>query len=97
MPPENKKLKICENGHRFYKSSECPTCPKCEEIKKPTDGFLSKLVAPARRAFENAGITTINQLAEYSEKDLLSLHGFGKSSIPVLTTELEKSGLKLKG
>ena len=88
-----KILKTCKKGHKFYKSSDCPTCPICEEAKRPNDGFLSLLYAPARRALENAGIKTLKQLSKFSEKDILKLHGIGKTTIPVLNSELNKIGL----
>lgn len=95
---ENQKstLRICVKGHTFYKSSDCPTCPICEEERKPKDGFLALLSAPARRALENQNISSLNELTEYSEKDLLKLHGMGKSSIPVLRQTLDEKGLSFK-
>jgi len=86
-------LKTCKNGHKFYKSSNCPTCPFCEEERKPKDSFLSLVGAPARRALENEGITTLQKLSTYSESDILKLHGMGKSSIPKLHDALTKAGL----
>jgi hypothetical protein len=50
----------------------------------PKDNFLSTLSAPARRALENNGITTLEQLSNYSKKEVLKFHGIGKSSIPKL-------------
>lgn len=85
----SKNSKTCELGHTFEKSSDCPVCPKCEELRKPFEGFLSTLGAPARRALENEGITTLEQLARYSKKELLSLHGMGKSTIPKLQSALQ--------
>jgi DNA-directed RNA polymerase alpha subunit len=94
---ETKKiLKTCKNGHQFYKSSDCPTCPICEEKRRPKDNFLSLLGAPARRALEREGITTLNKLTAYSEKDILAMHGMGKSSIPKLNEALTKAGLSFK-
>ena len=89
-------LRTCSKGHKYYKSSTCLTCPACEAEKKPKEGFLSLLSAPARRALENNGVTTIEQLSDYSEKDLMRLHGFGKSSLPKLRTALGEKGLTLK-
>jgi predicted RecB family nuclease len=63
-----KTLRKCSNGHSYYKSSDCPVCPICEQQKKPKDGFLSLLGAPARRALENKGIATLQQLSQFSEK-----------------------------
>lgn len=89
-------LKTCENGHQFFKTSDCPTCPKCEENRKPQNGFLAILGAPARRALENENIDSLEKLATFSEKEILKLHGMGKSSIPKLKQALEKSGLNFK-
>ena len=91
-----KTLRSCKNGHQYYKSSDCPTCPICEEAKRPQTGFMTLLAAPARRALENANISTLFQLSQFSEKDILKLHGIGKSAIPVLKRELEKEGLSFK-
>ena len=94
---ETKKiLKICKKGHKFYKSSDCPICPKCEEERKPNDNFLSLIGAPARRALENNGITTLEQLSEYSEKEILSFHGMGRSTIPKLQKLLSDNELSFK-
>jgi DNA-directed RNA polymerase alpha subunit len=57
--------------------------------------FLPMLVAPARRALANANITSLEQLSQYSEHELLKLHGFGKSSIPIVVDQLKKTGMKL--
>ncbi|WP_325401596.1 RNA polymerase alpha subunit C-terminal domain-containing protein [Agriterribacter sp.] len=89
-------LRTCGKGHEYYKSSDCPTCPVCEAGRKPQNGFLSLLPAPARRALENNGITTLKQLSKFSEKELMQFHGFGKHSIPKLRTALEKENLAFK-
>lgn len=88
-----KTLRTCPNGHCCYKSSDCPACPVCESAKKPEADFLLLLSAPARRAMENAGIQTLQQLANYSQKEILQLHGIGKTSLPVLAKALEAAGL----
>ncbi|MGG7035523.1 MAG: RNA polymerase alpha subunit C-terminal domain-containing protein [Flavobacterium sp.] len=88
-----KNLRICEKGHKYYKSSDCPTCPVCEAQNKPKSGFLSLISAPARRALENAGITTLEKLAKQSEKDILKLHGIGKTAIPKLREALKAENL----
>ena len=86
-------MKTCKNGHEFFKSSDCPTCPVCEAERKPKDNFLSLLAAPARRALENNGITSLEQLSTFTEKEILDFHGMGKSSIPKLKKLL--SGKKM--
>jgi len=93
--PENQS-KICSEGHRYYKISDCPTCPVCEAANKPLAGFLSKIGAPARRALEREGIDTLENLSKRTERELLGLHGIGPSSIPKLKKALEENGLCLK-
>jgi predicted RecB family nuclease len=89
----SKQLKICSKGHKYYKSTDCPTCPICEKERKPKDGFLSLLGAPARRALENKGIKTLQKLSTFSEKEILALHGMGKASLPILREALKSGSL----
>lgn len=89
-------LKTCKKGHQFYKSSDCPVCPICEDERKPKDNFLSLLGAPARRALENKGITTLEQLSKYTEKEILSFHGMVKSTIPKLQELLTNQKLSFR-
>src|SRR5688572_451496 len=89
-------LKVCKNGHRFYKSSACPVCPVCEEERKPGTGFLSLLSAPARRALENEGLTSLAKISKSSEKEIASLHGMGPGGIRKLKAALKAAGLSLK-
>lgn len=89
-------LRTCEQGHSYYKSSDCPTCPVCEKERKPKEGILSLLSAPARRALENQGITSLQLLSQYTEKEILKLHGIGPSAMPKLRQALEEEGLSFK-
>ena len=89
-------LRICKKGHKYYKSSNCPTCPICEQERNPKDDFFFRLGAPARRALENKGITTIQQLSKFTEQDILKLHGMGPSSIPKLRKLLKEQKLSFK-
>jgi DNA-directed RNA polymerase alpha subunit len=88
--------RICKKGHVYFKSSSCPTCPICEKEKKSKEGLFSVLSAPARRALESQKIKTLKQLAEFSEAELLQLHGIGPASMPTLKSELKKAGLNFK-
>lgn len=97
MAKANKNLRVCSKGHMYYKSSTCPVCPVCEKEQKPDEDFLSMLGAPARRALERAGITTLTQLSTYTETDLLALHGMGPGSLPKLRYALESKGLSFSG
>jgi DNA-directed RNA polymerase alpha subunit len=92
----SKKQRTCVNGHKFYKSSDCPVCPICDKEQSTKIDFLSNLAAPARRALVNQGIETVEQLAEYSEKEIMKFHGMGKSSLPKLQHLLIEKGLVFK-
>ncbi|ALS75907.1 RNA polymerase alpha subunit C-terminal domain-containing protein [Planococcus rifietoensis] len=94
--PAEKTLRICDHGHRYYKSSDCPTCPVCNEENKPQRGFLRELSAPARNALLGEQIDTLEKLSSYSEKDILALHGVGPASLPVLRRHLAQAGLSFK-
>ena len=96
MPPTKQTFRTCPQGHQYYKSTDCPSCPICEEARIPKDQFLSQLSAPARRALEAEKISSLEQLSNYSEKDLLKLHGFGPGSIPKLRQLLMDAGLQFK-
>lgn len=96
MSAKKGALRICEEGHKYYKSSDCPVCPICEKQKKKPDNFLGELSSPARSALEYEGITTPEQLAQYSEKEILSLHGMGPASMPTLKKVLASNNLKFK-
>jgi predicted RecB family nuclease len=96
MAVKKGNLRVCSKGHEYYKSSSCPVCPVCENEKRPVSDFLALIAAPARRALENAGITDLEQLAEYSETEILKLHGMGPGSIPKLQKALSEHGLKFR-
>ena len=91
-----KTLRTCEKGHTYYKSTDCPSCPTCDKENIPTDGFLARLSNPARNALIHEGITTIEQLATYTEKDILKIHGIGKASLPAFHQSLKEAGLTFK-
>jgi len=96
MPTSVKKLRTCIKGHQYYKTSDCPVCPICEQDRRPKDGFLAAIPAPARRALEKEGITTLQQLSRFSEKELLQLHGIGPTAIPKLHDALAAENLAFK-
>lgn len=96
MATSDKDLRTCNKGHQYYKSSDCPSCPICEKERKPDSGFLSVLSAPARRALEHHGITSLQELSQYSEKEILQFHGMGPASLPKLRTALQEEGLSFK-
>ena len=54
------------------------------------------IAAPARRALINAKLTKVTDLKKITEKDLMSLHGMGPSSLPVIKREMKKIRIKFK-
>jgi hypothetical protein len=91
-------LKICNNGHRFEKTSDCPVCPFCssEDMKTKYGDEFPPIGAPAFRAIHNVGIASLSDLTKYSEKDLLALHGFGPRALRLLRETLLEKGMHFK-
>ena len=58
--------------------------------------FLEKLSNPARSALEYEGIDSFEKLAALSKKELLSFHGVGPKTLPVVEESLERAGMKLR-
>jgi hypothetical protein len=57
---------------------------------------LPKIAAPARRALQSAGITTLTQLTKTSEAELLHLHGMGKNALETLREALKVEGISFR-
>jgi len=57
---------------------------------------LPKTSAPAQRALESAGITSLKQLAKVTEEELLQLHGMGQKALGILRETLEANGLSFR-
>lgn len=55
-----------------------------------------KIGQPAHRALQGIGCETLEQLSQYSEEDLLALHGFGPKALSILKPYLLEQGLSLK-
>jgi hypothetical protein len=89
-------LRTCVEGHQYHKSSDCPVCPLCESQKKSQIEFLNKIGAPARRALEQQGIQNLKQVAKYSERELLALHGVGPNAVRRLKIFLDEQRLSFK-
>ncbi|MEN0009413.1 DNA-directed RNA polymerase subunit alpha C-terminal domain-containing protein [Flavobacterium nitrogenifigens] len=96
MSDISKNKRTCKKGHYYFKTSDCPTCPICEAERKPNSGLLSVLSAPARRALESKNIKTAEDLSQFTQKEIMSLHGIGPSSLPKLLEELRKNSLTFK-
>jgi hypothetical protein len=57
------------------------------------DSLLQKLAKPAQRAIQNEGITTLEQLSKYSEKEFLELHGIGKNTMLIVKQAMNENGM----
>lgn len=55
-----------------------------------------KIGEPAQRALKAAGIDTLIKLCNYSEKEILALHGIGPKAICILKEVLAKEGMSFK-
>lgn len=62
----------------------------------PKKEFLAGLAAPARRALEGAGLTTLAKVAKKTESQVSELHGMGPNAISKLRASLEKDGLSFR-
>ncbi|MBK9191256.1 MAG: hypothetical protein IPM77_06915 [Crocinitomicaceae bacterium] len=96
MTELKKTKRICENGHTFFKSSNCPVCPVCEKDKPAGSDLLNLFSAPARRALESAHISKVSDLSKFSEHEILSLHGFGKSGMTILKKVMSENNVSFK-
>ena len=88
-------IKVCKNGHTFEKTSACPVCPICskEEMNNKFGEEFPQISAPAFRALDHAGITSLKDLTKFSEKQLLSLHGFGPKGLRILKETMKDKNL----
>lgn len=58
--------------------------------------FLNRLSNPARNALEYQGINSFEKLASFKQTELLSIHGIGPKSLPIVIECLKSVGLKLR-
>lgn len=86
-----RKRAVFEKEHQIEKEGK-----QTQKVTKANDIFLSLLGAPARRALENNGISTLEQLSKYSKKEVLKFHGMGKSSIPKLEKLLSDQNMSFR-
>ncbi|RCK69443.1 hypothetical protein DT076_11215 [Desertihabitans brevis] len=58
-------------------------------------GDLPRIGRPATSALLSADLTTLEQVARWSERDLLALHGVGPRAVRLLQEALAERGLAL--
>ncbi|MCW3161695.1 DNA-directed RNA polymerase subunit alpha C-terminal domain-containing protein [Chryseobacterium oryctis] len=60
--------------------------------------FLRGIIAmPARRALEKEKINSLEKLSDYSEKEIMQMHGFGKTTMEKLKTYMKENNTFFKG
>ena len=52
-----------------------------------------KISAPARRALDRAGLTSLEKLARQCETDVAALHGMGPKALALLKSAMKKQSL----
>lgn len=84
--------KRCLNGHPFTKTSTCPVCPICskQELQKLYGDEFPPIGAPALRALQAIGVTKLSQVLNYTDDELLALHGFGPRALQLLREKLHR-------
>jgi len=58
--------------------------------------FFVSVSVPVKRALQGIGVNTAYKLSKFSEKEIMSLHGMGPSSLPILKEALEKAGMEFR-
>ncbi|PWN72444.1 hypothetical protein C1631_005105 [Chryseobacterium phosphatilyticum] len=62
-----------------------------------TEEFLHGVIAiPARKALGKEKIDSLEKLSEYSEEEILQLHGFGKNTIVKLKNYMKENQVFFK-
>lgn len=71
--------------------------PICTENHAINGDFLCGIIAmPARRALEKEKIDSLEKLSDYSEKEILQLHGFGKNAMKKLKNHMKENHIFFK-
>ncbi|MFB4161002.1 hypothetical protein ACE1TF_14030 [Geomicrobium sp. JSM 1781026] len=58
---------------------------------------LPKIGRAATSALHHAGIYTLEQVSEHTQKEIVALHGVGPKAIRILSETLEEASMKWKG
>lgn len=69
----------------------------CAVSHTAKDNFLQGIIsAPARRALEKEKINSLEKLSQYSEKEILQMHGFGKNTMEKLKIHMMENEIYFK-
>lgn len=58
--------------------------------------FPKGVAAPAIRALASVGVTKVEQLTKFTEKEIALLHGMGPKALGILKQTLKEKGLHFK-
>lgn len=64
-------------------------------MREPGDDLPKGIGAPATRALNGAGFTTLAQLTRLTQEELLALHGVGPKALALIIAALQERGLSL--
>jgi large subunit ribosomal protein L21 len=86
------------------KAEDAGEMPKADEVPKeapqasetPEGGLPESIGKPATRALEEAGLTTLEQVANKTEAELLELKGVGPKAVEAVKEALADAGLSLQ-
>lgn len=70
---------------------------KKSDTTHPNAEAFPPIGGPALRALATAGIRSLSALAQWSERDLLQLHGMGPKGVRLLKAALATQGRSLRG
>ena len=65
-------------------------------VQRQGEDDLPKIGAPARRALAAAGVTSLEQVAAWTEADLKKLHGMGPNALGKLRDALAERGFSFR-
>ena len=71
--------------------------PKPTDATHPNAAAFPPIGGPALRALAKAGIRSLPVLAQWSEAELLELHGMGPKGVRLLRQALKTQGRHLRG
>ncbi|MCT2406383.1 hypothetical protein NZD88_02290 [Chryseobacterium antibioticum] len=62
-----------------------------------SNNFLCGIIAvPARRSLEREKIDSFEKLSDYSEEEIMQLHGFGKNAMEKLKNHMKEHQVSFK-
>ena len=64
---------------------------------RPVGDLPDEIGKTAARELSAHGITSLQQVAQHSKKELLAIHGVGPKAIAILSQALKAKGLEYRG